>query len=111
MKHKIWLHLLAIPGVSFGTVFVCNVLFDVGLSDFGGLLMMGMLLIGWPAVSVWLGCVSGKDLKKLWFLPILFALTMPPVFPYPGAGIIAWLYAGGVLVMGLIGMVGTKLTQ
>lgn len=111
MKHKLWLYLLVIPCASFGSIFLCNVLFDVGLSDLGGLLMMSMLVAGWPGASAWLGYEAGKDLKKRWFLPILFALTMPFGFPYYGAGWIAWAYAGGVLLIGLITMLCSWLAK
>lgn len=111
MKHKIWLYLAVAFGASFGSVFLCNVLFDIGLSDLGGLLMMGMLTIGWPGTSAWLGYEAGKDLKRYWFLPVLFALTMPYFFPYYGAGWLAWAYAGGVLLFGLITMLCSRLTK
>lgn len=111
MKNKIWLYLLAIPVASFGPYYLASLLIDSWFSDLGGLLIMGMLLLGWPAVSVWLGICAGKDPKGRWFLPILFALTMPCVFPYYNAGVLAWGYAGVVLLTGLIAMAGTRLTQ
>ena len=108
---KIWLHVLAIPVLSFGIYWLLCLMFDLGVTGLGGLLTMGMLLFGWPGASVWLGICTGKDLKRLWFLPFLFALTMPFVFPYGAAGGYNWVYAGVVLVVGLIAMSGTRLTK
>ena len=108
---KIWMYLLAVPMLSFGVYRLLCLLVDLGLTGLGGLLIMGMLLFGWPAISVWLGITAGKDLKSLWFLPILFALTMPFVFPYYGAWVYACLYAAVVLTVGLIGMIGARLTK
>lgn len=107
MKNKLLLYLLAIPAASFGISWLASVLMDLRLSDFAGLLIMGMLLLGWPVVSTWLGVCAGKNIRVRWFLPILFALTMPLVFPYYNAGVYAWLYAGGILLAGLIALVGT----
>lgn len=110
MLKKNWLYLLVIPMASFGVYYLADLLMEFQ-SDFGGLLIMGMLVIGWPATSAWLGCEAGKNLKKRWFLPLLFALTMVPVFPYYRAGIYAWLYAGVILLIGLITMIGTRVTE
>ena len=108
---KVWLHFWAIPVLSFGIYWLLCLLFDLGVTGLGGLLTMGMLLFGWPGASVWLGMSAGKDLKHLWFLPTLFALTMPFVFPYYNAVAFAWGYAGVVLLVGLIAMIGTRLTK
>lgn len=110
MLKKKWLYLLVIPATSFGVYFLADLLMEFQ-SDFGGLLIMGMLLLGWPGISAWLGTVAGKDLRAGWYLPVLFALTMPIVFPYYGAYLMAWGYAGGILLLGLITMIGTRVTQ
>lgn len=110
MKWKQWLYWLTIPVASFGIYFLADLLMNIQ-SDFGGLLIMGMLIFGWPGTSAWLGMEAGKDLRKGWYLPVLFALTMPFVFPYYGAGWLAWAYAGVVLLIGLITMICTKVTQ
>ena len=110
-REKMWLPILAIPILSFGVYWLICLLFDLGITGLGGLLTMGMLVFGWPAISVWLGMTAGKNLKSLWFLPILFALTMPFVFPYYNAWGYACLYAAVVLAVGLVGMIGTRLTQ
>lgn len=107
MNKKFLMCLLAVPVAAFGPYFLADMLFELRLSDFGGLLIMGMLLFGWPVTSTWLGICAGKDFKGRWFLPVLFALTMPAVFPYYNAGVYAWLYAGGILLTGLIVMLGT----
>ena len=108
---KIWMYLLAVPLLSFGVYWLICLLFDLGITGLGGLLTMGMLVFGWPAISVWLGITAGKNLKSLWFLPILFAMTMPFVFPYYSAWVYACFYAAVVLAVGMIGMIGTRLTQ
>lgn len=109
MLKKNWLYLLVIPAASFGINFLADFLMDFQ-SDFGGFLIMGMMVIGWPAISAWLGTVAGKNLPEGWYLPILFALTMRFVFPYYGADLLAWGYAGGILIIGLTTMICTKVT-
>ena len=98
-----------IPMASFGICFLADLMMNVQ-SDLSGLLIMGMLLFGWPGTSAWLGIEAGKDLRRGWYLPVLFALTMPIVFPY-GAGWLAWCYAGGILLVGLLTMLCTKVAQ
>lgn len=110
MKNKWWMYLLVIAAASFGITFLADILMN-SLSGVAGLLIMGMLVFGWPGTAVWLGMEAGKDLKKRWYLPVLFALTMPFVFPYYRAYLMAGLYAGGMLVIGLLTMICTKVTE
>ena len=109
MKHKFWIYLLISAAVAFVPVRAFEPLDAIGLETLGGLLIMGALVLGWPGFSVWLGVQAGKEIKKLWLLPILYSAMMVLVFPYYRALQMSLLYAGLVLLVGVIAMVGTRL--
>ena len=56
--------MLIIPLITINTV----------KSDAGMMVTLLLFFVLYPVVSVWLGIISGKDIKHFWFTPILVAV-------------------------------------
>lgn len=56
--------MLIIPLIAISTV----------KADAGMLVNLLLFFVAYPAVSAWVGIISGKDIKHFWFTPLLIAV-------------------------------------
>ena len=107
MKHKeIWRMLFATVGVGLILPLMIIYLMNQNLGAAPGLVLIGMVCLGWPGYSIWLSIWACKDIRYRWFLPILFHLMLAYAFGFlPGIfGILGLFACGAMLLISIIVM-------
>lgn len=107
MKHKeIWLMLLA--AIAVGLILPLGIIFlmyqDLGVAPW--FVLIFMVCLGWPGCSIWLSIWACKDIRRRWFLPILFPVILACACGFlPGIfGPIAVFACGAMLLISIIVM-------
>lgn len=69
-------------------------------------LMFILFYAGYPAYSAFIGWQAGKDIKKMWFLPVLSAglFLLGAVLVFTPSEKLFYIYAAVYLVIGLLAM-------
>ena len=101
MKQKdIWLGLLAT--IVVGLVLPLGIIFlmylELGAAP--GLALIFMACLGWPGYSIWLSMWACKDIRRRWFLPLLFHLMLTcAIGLLPGIFGVLGLFACGAMFL------------
>ena len=105
-QKEIWRMLFAVIGVGLMLPLLLIYLMNQNLGAAPGLVLIGMVCLGWPGCSIWLSIWVCKDIRHRWFLPILFPLMLACACGFlPGIfGPIAVFACGAMLLISIIVM-------
>ena len=105
MKQKeIWTVLLATIGVGLALPLGIIFLMYLGAGIAQGLVLIFMVCLGWPGYSIWLSMWACKDIRRRWFLPLLFHLMLAcAIGLLPGIfGVLGLFACGAMLLISII---------
>lgn len=111
-QKEIWRMLFAAIGVGLILPLLLIYLMNQNLGAAPGLVLIGMVCLGWPGYSIWFSVWACKDIRQRWFLPVLFHLVLTCACGFlPGIfGPIVVFACGAMLLISIIVMFLTVLS-
>lgn len=106
MKNKILIYIITVLLILLIIPFIAMNI--IKPNEGMGFLLLMFFIIN-PIVSILLGVLSGKNISKLFWIPISFAILFPVLYVFTLEELVMdlYLYSIGYLVLGLVSMTVT----